>query len=328
MKALVTGATGFIGSHTADMLLEKGFDVHCTIRKTSNLRWLKDKPFKLHEASFSEIESLKKAAEGADYIFHVAGATFARNFEDFLRSNRDGTKNLLEAAKQTAPDLKRFLFISSQTVAGPSQSLEKPKVETDACFPITSYGKSKKAAEDEVLKYKDIMPVTIVRPPAVIGPRDTAIFPLFKAVKGGLATLIGIKPKYLSLIHSHDVARGAIEAALSDNTKGKIYFLSSEKFYTWDEIMDMIKNSVGRKKVFKLKIPHFIVLSAGGMTEFLGKLSTKPPIFNYEKAQDFIQQYWTCSVEAAKNDFGYRQMMPMEQAIEDTVKWYIDNKWM
>jgi len=328
LKALVTGATGFIGSHVVDLLLSKGFEVSCTIRKTSNLRWLEGKPLKLVEASFSDVESLKKATVGIDYIFHVAGATFARNYEEFLKSNRDATRNLLQAAKETTPELKRFLFVSSQTVAGPSESIDKPKTEKDECKPITSYGKSKKAAEEEVLKVKDRLPITIVRPPAVIGPRDTAIVPIFKGVSNGLATLIGFRPKHISLIHSEDLARGIVDAALSDNTIGEIYFVASSKFYTWDEIMEMMKKSTCRKFVLKLKLPHFLVLGAGAISEFLGKLAPKPPVFNYEKAQDFIQEFWTCSIEKAKKDFGYDQLLPMDKAIDNTFKWYRDNKWI
>ncbi|MFP4368912.1 MAG: NAD-dependent epimerase/dehydratase family protein [Candidatus Kapaibacterium sp.] len=327
-KAVVTGATGFIGSHVADKLLERGYEVICTVRKSSNLRWLKDKPIKTVEASLDDKESLKKAVEGADYIFHVAGLTFARNDDEFMRGNRDATKNLLEAAMEKAPDLKRFLFVSSQTVTGPSTALDKPVDETTVCKPLTAYGRSKKAAEEEVLKMKDLIPITVVRAPAVFGPRDTAIFDVFKSVRKGIGPLIGSKPKYISLIHSDDLVRGIIDAAESDKTIGGIYFVSSGEFYTWERLIDLIGKSFGNTKVLKLRLPHPLVLTAAGLSEFFGRFSTKPPVFNYEKGIDFIQDYWICSIEKSKRDFGFEQKVSIEEGIENTCKWYLDNKWL
>ncbi len=327
MKALVTGATGFIGSHVADKLLAKGYDVRCIVRKSSNLRWLKDKPIELVEASLSDKESLKKAVKDIDIVFHVAGLTFAKNYDEFLKGNRDGTRNLIEAVSEVSPNVKRFLHVSSQTVAGPSKSLELPKTEEMDSTPITSYGKSKKAAEEEVLKYKGKIPFTIVRAPAVYGPRDTAIFDIFKIAKYGLGTMIGFDKKYVSLIHSDDLTRGMIEAAESNNTVNETYFVSSEEFYTWDRVLPVIGKAFG-KGMLKIKIPHAVVLTLAGISEFFGKFSSKPPVFNYEKGIDFIQTYWTCSVEKARKDFGYRQKLSLEEGIQDTVNWYKENKWL
>lgn len=329
MKVLVTGATGFIGSHLADLLYEKGYSVRCTIRKTSNLQWLQGKPFELVEASLSDKQSLAKAAEGVDYIYHVAGLVAARSYEEFLKANRDGTINLLEAAKKHAPNLKRFLYVSSQTAAGPSLSLEKPLTEAEECKPLTRYGKSKKEAEQAVWKYKDQLPITIVRPPAVYGPRDAEIYKIFKAAKSGLGTMVGVlKPKYLSLIHSGDLVRGFVQAAESEKALGNTYFIASDEFYTWDKIIPLMAKAVGRKHILKLKLPHFLVLSVAAISGFFGVFSKKPPVFNYEKGIDFIQNYWTCSIEKAKQDFGYEQKITIEEGLKDTASWYKENKWL
>ncbi len=328
MKFLVTGATGFIGSHVVDKLIERGYDARATIRKTSNLRWLQDKPVELVEASLSDSESLKKAVEGIDYIIHIAGLTAAKNLEGYMRGNRDGTRNLVEAAVNYAPNLKKFVFVSSQTAVGPSKSLNEPIDENTPCSPITSYGKSKRAAEEEVLKVKDKMPVTVLRPPAVFGPRDTATFDVFKMVNMGLAVLIGFKSKYLSLIHSEDLSRGIVEATESDKTNGDIYFISSEEFYSWDQFHHSIKEGLERERVFTMKIPNTVVLSVAGLSGFFGKFSSKPPVFNYEKGLDFIQDYWICSVEKAKRDFGYEQKISLEDGLRQTAQWYKDNGWL
>lgn len=328
MKVLVTGATGFIGSHVADKLLAKGYYVRCIARKTSNLRWLDGKNFEIVEASLDNPESLIKAVEGVDYVYHVAGLTFARNYEEFLKGNRDATANLISVVEKHAPNIKRFLFVSSQTVAGPAKSLYEPVDETTPRNPITSYGRSKKEAEDVVLSYKDKIPFTIVRAPAVYGPRDTAIYDIFRTVKMGLGTMVGFRDKYISLIHSEDLSRGIIEAAESEKTKDEIYFVSSEEFYTWKQLINIIAEKMNKKFVLKIRLPHFIVLTVAAISEFLGKFSDKPPVFNYEKGIDFIQDYWICSTEKAKRDFGYRQMMSIEDGMQNTIEWYKQNKWL
>ena len=328
MKVLVTGATGFIGSHTADKLLEKGYDVRCIIRKTSNLRWLEGKKIELIEAALTNKKELEKATVDVDYIYHIAGNTSAKNLAEYMQGNCQGTINLMEAALANAPNLKRFLYVSSQTAAGPAHSPTAPTTEGMPMNPITDYGRSKKAAEEAVNSYSSKLPITIVRPPAVYGPRDTEIFDIFKMVKSGLMPYMGFNKKMLSLVHSDDLSNGIIAAAESQNTIGKTYFVSSDEFYEWKEIYKIMKKHFGKSFTVSIYLPHFLVLGAGVISGLLGKLSPKPPVFNYQKGIDFIQQYWICSTEEAAKDFGYKQKISLENGIEETIKWYKEMKWL
>ncbi len=328
MKVLVTGATGFVGSHVAEKLLAKGYEVRCIVRKTSNLRWVEGKDFELITASLFDIEGLEKAVEGVDYIYHVAGNTSAKDFEGYMRGNCQGTKNLVEAALKKTNNLQRFLYVSSQTAVGPSISLEEPKTEDMPMNPLTNYGRSKKASEKMLASYTMKLPFTIVRPPAVYGPRDTEIFSIFKMIKWGLATYMGFDEKYVSLIHSEDLSRGIIEAAESQTTLGKTYFVSSDEFYTWGRIYNAMKEAFGKKLLLSLKLPHPLVLGAGRISELFGKLSPKPPVFNYEKGIDFIQPYWICSTESAHKDFNYSQQVSLEEGVKITIDWYKKMKWL
>ena len=178
MNVLVTGATGFIGSHLAERLLADGHRVRCLVRRTANRRWLGDPRLELADGSITEPSSLPAAVAGIDIIFHVAGLTAARSREEFFRGNHDGTKNMLEAAARAGKPL-RFVHVSSQAAAGPSPTAT-PIDESFPCRPITAYGESKRAAEEEVLKYADQFPITIVRPPAVYGPRDNGVYTFFR----------------------------------------------------------------------------------------------------------------------------------------------------
>lgn len=328
MKALVTGATGFIGSQTVDYLLERGYEVSCTIRKTSNTRWLDNKPVKLIEASLSNKEALIKAVEGMDYIYHIAGKTAAKNDAEFNQANREGTRNLLQAVEIAKPNLKRFLYCSSLTVSGPAKSLDKPITEDMPYNPITAYGRSKMEAEKVVKSYFDKLPITIVRPHAVYGPRDEDIYDMFKIAKKGFGTLIGFNKKYVSLVHSYDLCRGMIDATEAENTISESYNLSSDRPYSWDEVMPEMCKASGAKSYKAIKVPHSLVLSAAFLSEMVGKLMKNPPVFNYDKGRDFIQDFWISSTEKAKRDFGYEQKISLEEGMKITADWYKEHNWL
>lgn len=328
MKVLVTGATGFIGSHVVDTLQNANADIVCIARPTSDLRWLKDKNVQIVNASLDNPESLIPAVQGTNMIIHVAGLTAARNDEEFLRGNRDSTKNLLDIALKYAPNLERFLHVSSQTVTGPSASLIDPVHEESPLNPITAYGRSKKAAEEIVRQYAEQIPITIIRPPAVYGERDTAILTFFQSVAKGIVPLIGFDEKRVSLIHGIDLARGIVESAYSPKTIGETYFISSEEFYSWKQIAEITKNAFGKSFVLPIRVPHATVMMLAGISEIFGKFSTKPPVLNFEKGKDLIQPYWICSVEKAKKDFGWQQNISIEDGIKRTVEWYKEHKWL
>ncbi|OGU11929.1 MAG: hypothetical protein A2X61_13470 [Ignavibacteria bacterium GWB2_35_12] len=328
MIAFVTGATGFIGSHIADVLFSHGFQVRCGFREHSNIQWLRDKPFDLVKYSLFDSNSLSQALKDVDYIIHCGGTIMANKPEDFFRVNRDGTINLLKSALEHSPNLKRFVFISSQSVGGPAKSLSLPVNESNTPSPLTTYAKSKKEAEDSVLEYGKFFPVTILRPSAVVGPRDTAIFTLFKSIKKRIVVLIGMKPKYLNLIHASDLAEATFSAAVSENTIGKIYYVADEKPVSWNEIMTLAKKELNRNFTFNIRFPHFFVLSAAFTFEQIRKIAGKPHPFNLDKGRDFIQKYWVCSVENAKKDFNFSTKFSPEEAVLDTIRWYVNNEWL
>jgi nucleoside-diphosphate-sugar epimerase len=328
MKVLVTGATGFIGSFVAEKLLEKGYNVRCLIRKTSNLRWLENKNYELVEGSLSDIDSLENATKDVDYIYHIAGNTSAKNLNEYIEGNCNGTTNLIEAAMKNAPNIKRFLYVSSQTACGPALSKNEPTDEHSHLNPITDYGRSKKLAEESVKSYIGKIPWTIIRPPAVYGPRDTEIYSIFKMINSGLCCYMGFNKKLLSLVNVYDLADGIIDAAETTTTLGKTYFVTSETFYDWHYIYHLIKKELNKKITLTIYLPHFLVLTAGAISGFFGSFGKKPPVFNYQKGIDFIQPYWICSHKSATKDFGYRQKVSLEDGIKNTIKWYKDMKWL
>lgn len=324
--AVVTGGTGFVGSHLVDLLIDKGFEVRCITRKSSDLRWLKDKDIKIYDCGLNNKEALKEIIRDADFVFHVAGVVKSKTNEGYFKGNVETTKTLLDATLESKANLKRFVVVSSQTVTGPSYD-GKPVNEETECKPITTYGKSKLEEEKLVLSYKDKIPVTICRAPAVYGERDTEIFIYFKTFSKGLTTTIGFNEKKLSLIHVLDLVKGFYLAATNDIAKGQIYFISSEEFYTWPQINKITAKILGKKPIV-IKVPHFLVYTIAAVAQFLAMFSSKPATLNIEKAKDITQQYWICDTSKAIRDLGYRQTISVEEGIKRTVDWYKKMQWI
>ena len=325
--AIVTGANGFVGSHLVDYLLTKDFEVRCIVRKSSNLRWLKNKNVIIFDCGLFNKDGIRKAFNGANYIFHVAGVVKAKNEAGYFRGNVEATKVLLEVAEEFKENIKKFLIVSSQTVSGPSSSINNPVNEETDCKPLTTYARSKLKQEQVTLAFKEIFPVTICRAPAIYGERDTEIFIYFQVFNRGLTTMIGFDKKELSLLHVADLVEGLYLAAISDKANGEIYFISSEKFYTWDEV-GQITSKVLNKKAFRIRLPHFIVFTVAAFAQFFAMFSSKPATLNIEKAKDLTQRYWTCDTSKAIRDLGYSQKISIEEGIKRTCDWYKQMKWI
>ena len=325
--AIVTGANGFVGSHLVDYLLMKNFELRCIVRKSSNLRWLKNKNVIIFDCGLFNKDGIRKAFNGANYIFHVAGVVKAKNEAGYFRGNVEATKVLLEVAEEFKENIKKFLIVSSQTVSGPSSSINNPVNEETECKPLTTYARSKLKQEQVTLAFKEIFPVTICRAPAIYGERDTEIFIYFQVFNRGLTTMIGFDKKELSLLHVADLVEGLYLAAISDKSNGEIYFISSEKFYTWDEV-GQITSKVLNKKAFRIRLPHFIVFTVAAFAQFFAMFSSKPATLNIEKAKDLTQRYWTCDTSKAIRDLGYSQKISIEEGIKRTCDWYKQMKWI
>lgn len=324
--AVVTGANGFVGSHLVDLLLDKGYHVRSITRKSSDLKWLEGKPIEKFDCGLFDKDGLRLALKDSNYIFHVAGVVKSKTLKGYFQGNVDTTRNLLDIASENLNSIKRFVVVSSQTVTGPSLD-GKPVTEETECKPITTYGKSKLEEERVALSYSDRLPITICRAPAVYGERDTEIFIYFNTFSKGLTTTIGFHQKKLSLIHVTDLVNGIYLAAISDKSVGQVYFISSERYYTWPEINDITSKVLGKKAIV-IKVPHFLVYTIAAFAQFFSMFSNKAATLNIEKAKDITQQYWICDTSKAMKDFGFRQNISAEEGIKRTIEWYKQMKWI
>ena len=325
--AIVTGANGFVGSHLVDYLLMKNFELRCIVRKSSNLRWLKNKNVIIFDCGLFNKDGIRKAFNGANYIFHVAGVVKAKNEAGYFRGNVEATKVLLEVAEEFKENIKKFLIVSSQTVSGPSSSINNPVNEETECKPLTTYARSKLKQEQVTLAFKEIFPVTICRAPAIYGERDTEIFIYFQVFNRGLTTMIGFDKKELSLLHVADLVEGLYLAAISDKSNGEIYFISSEKFYSWKEV-NSVTAKVLSKRAIVIPVPHFIVYMVAAIAQFVSMFSSKAATLNIEKAKDLVQHAWICDTSKAIRDFGFKQKISIEEGVKRTCEWYKKMNWI
>jgi dihydroflavonol-4-reductase len=324
--ALVTGGSGFIGSHLVELLLQKGYAVRCLLRKTSSTAWLKDLPITIIQGDVYDEKALATAVTGVDNVYHSAGLTKARQKAEYYRANAEGTRNLLQASMRHAPNLTRFVQISSQTAAGPSPTAT-PITEDQSGEPITTYGKSKLAAEKECIAVMDKLPVTIVRPPAVYGPRDKDVFEFFATMQKGLQPVVGFGEKYVTLIHVADLVRGIVMAGESPKSVGQTYFIGSKDIYGWKEVGQVTRKALG-KSALTVRVPEAGVYVIAAFAEFFSLFSSKPALINFEKARDMVQNYWTCDSSKAKRDFGYEQELTLDAGINDTITWCRKQGWL
>jgi nucleoside-diphosphate-sugar epimerase len=320
MKALVTGATGFIGSHLCEELVRRGYEVTCLVKKTSNLKWIEDLNLNIVKGDCTKRESLLDVVDDYDYIFHLAGLTKARSGDEFFHINTKGTENLIKVISERKTKLKRFIYLSSLAAVGPCKS-GVPIQEDTFPSPVSDYGTSKLKGEKAVLTHKDSIPITILRPPAVYGPRDKDMLVLFKMIKKGIFFDLG--KCYYSLLYVDDLIQGIILSAESKYAEGKIYFLSDTKFYTGKEIAMAISSALD-VRAMSLKVPKF----AMPFFAIIGEIINKQGIINRDRIKDFRHTYWICDPQKAREELGFEPKVGLKEGIKWTADWYRIHRWL
>ena len=322
----MTGGTGFIGSHTVEHLLQQGFKVRCLVRRfREGVSWLEGLPVEIERVSLLDVDALKEAAHDAEYIFHIAGVTKARRHHEFFEGNVTTTKNLLEAASASTR-LKKFCLMSSLTAAGPSDD-GTPLDESAPTHPVTNYGISKLQAETLCQLHAKNMPIVIIRPPAVYGPRDRDVLELFRWLKRGVKPILGDPGKTVSLIYVTDLARAVVGATVCERTAGETYFVSDGAVYSYMEIIERLATLLG-KHTFTLRAPAPVVYAVAGITELLSTFSSTTPYMNLDRARDLIQPHWVCSPKKIGEQIGFKSCVSFTDGMERTFEWYRDHGWI
>lgn len=332
MRILVTGASGFIGSGLVSALAEAGHDVCALMRPSASSAFLKEVQFTRLAGDLGDQESLVRACQNIEVIYHVAGLTAARNKEEFFKYNAEATKNLASAAAKCGT-VKKFIFVSSLAAAGPSIGLS-PRTETESDSPVSLYGESKLRAELYLDELKGDLNFISIRPPMVYGPRDKNVFLFFKTIQKQWMPIMPSRTptghKYYSSIHVDDLISAlvlALDAPEVDYQNGERFFISDGQIYTYERIMGVIAAEL-KVKPFRINIPSFAVKSMAAMGSMAGKFFNKSFSLNNDKLNELTPDYWICSSQKANDHFKFKPKYTMESGVPHTVAWYKVNGWL
>ena len=322
MKALVTGATGFVGSHLAETLRRRGHEVTALARSSRKAEALTSEGVRVVTGDLHDAGALDRAASGQDIIYHVAGVVAARDEADFLRANRDGTRNILKAAERSGNP--RFVLVSSLAAGGPSRR-GAPLTGSETPHPVTAYGRSKLAAEQMVRG--STLRWSIIRPPVVYGPRDREILKVFRLARLGMAPVFGDGSQELSAVHASDLARALVAAGESATTIGGTYTACHPEVFTSAELGHAVARAMGRS-VTTIRIPSPVGRALLSLTGASARLMRQVTILTTDKANEFFQPAWTGDPGPLTRDTGWHAAYDLERGLTDTYQWYRQAGWL
>jgi nucleoside-diphosphate-sugar epimerase len=324
MKILITGGTGFIGSHLIDhFLVYKNTEIYVLVRDLNNLKWLKGLKINLLEGDLLNIPLLPP---DIDYVFHVAGSTKAYKIADYYTVNQQGTASLFHALQAQNILPKRVVYLSSLAASGPCSNGTAVKEDSPPC-PVSPYGKSKLEGETEALKFKDNIPLVIARICVVFGPRDRALIPYFKFIQKGILPSVGSKQKLASLIYIKDLIKALDLCIHKELTNGEILHFANPEPSSWEEFGRIAAEAMHIKLInFKFPLPIAYLVSCGA--EVMGKIRRDPSILNRQKFEELRQDGWIADTQKANEKLDFTPQYSLNKAIHETIDWYIKNKWL
>jgi nucleoside-diphosphate-sugar epimerase len=333
-KILITGASGFIGSSTVDKALALGYETWAGIRKSSSREFLRDERIRFIDLNYADKTKLKSQLlefvneNGRfDIIVHIAGLTKAVRKTDFDIVNDEYTRNFVDVLIEINAVPDSFIFMSTLGVMGIGDEINYTSLSNNHTpNPNTAYGKSKLKAEN-YLKNLAGFPYVILRPTGVYGARDRDYLILIRTIQNDFDIGVGFRKQLLTFIYIDDLVK-IIFSCVDKNIYRKEYYVADGDVYTDAEFNTIVRQTVQRKRVIRLKIPLWIVRFAAFINEKIFGLLGKATAFNTDKYQIMKQRNWSCDISPLKTDLDFQPDFRLKEGIERTVKWYKENGWM
>lgn len=335
MKILITGASGFIGSHLVEHALAEGHEVWAAVRATTNRKYLQDPRIRFIQLDMADLARVTAQLQahhdehGAfDGVIHAAGVTKGRGLEAFFVPNADSTYNLARALLDTHTLRGRFVFMSSLSALGPAHEHDNLPLQ-DIDFPKgnTIYGNSKLKAESD-LRGIEGLDFVILRPTGVYGPRERDYYLMAQSIQRHVDYGVGLLRKHvLTFIYVDDLVQAAF-LALTKGPSGRIYHLSDGHDYSSRDFSRLLQKELGVKFVFRFVAPVWVLFlvcwAADLWAKHRGTLSTLNP----DKFNIMRQRNWRCDIGPACHYLGYEPQWPLERGVKATVAWYKENGWL
>ncbi|WP_375773750.1 NAD-dependent epimerase/dehydratase family protein [Archangium gephyra] len=325
MNTLVTGANGFLGSWLVRALLARGHVAACFVRPGSDVSGLVGLEYERVEGDVTDASSLARAVRGRDVVFHLAGLRRAATREDFMRVNAEGTRRVCEAlvATGTRP---RLVLASSLGASGPSTP-ERPRIEEDPLQPAEWYGESKAEAERIAFSYADRLPVTVVRPPRIVGPGDHENLVLFKLVARGLRLELGGGPRPLTLVDVEDVVDLLLLLAERDEALGQAFFIGHSQPLTLEELQGLVAEALGVQPR-TLRVPPAVLTALATVADGVSRVTGRRLALNRKFARQLLVPAWTCSSAKAERLLGFRATRDVADSLRRSAHWYKEHGWL
>ncbi len=326
MRAVVTGAAGFIGSHLIEALLARGDEVVGIERPGASRGWVRGLPIAFRDIGVDQESRLAEAFEGAAVVFHLAGLTCARRPAEYYAVNTEGTARVFRAAASLGAGAPHVILASSLAAVGPCRGADALDPET-VPYPLSHYGRSKLLAETVAHAFSARVPTTVLRLAAVYGPRERGILTLFRLVRRGVALTIGGWDRELSLLYVGDLVQALLAAATAEAAIGRTYCVAHPVPVSWRHFARAVGAALGRAPAL-VSVPALAGRALGVAAEIVARVRRTATILNCDKVREILAARWVCDPTRVMTELGFRPAYAVGHGVAETARWYAEAGWL
>lgn len=310
MKIAITGGTGFVGTAVTKALVSRGEEITLLSRNEGTGR----NGASIVKVDYHSPQSLYSALNGCDAVIHLAAALFCRSSQAYFKANTDSARNLRIAAEKAG--IKKIVYVSSLAAGGAMPPEGPDRNEEMPDNPISNYGKSKLAAENELSSFSGSL--SILRPPIVYGPKDAGFSKIAEWVRKGLMVVPGSAETRFSFIYLYDLAACIEKALYAGLPSGKKYYVCENSTFQWGEFIEHMAMEMKVKRPKMISLPPAALYAAGFIYEIISYLASAEPVLNRDKAREAAAGKWTCSPAKWEKETGHKNWTSLKEGLKMT----------